>query len=81
MEKTRYLLEGFNFLKNNSIFKKKKRYNYKPGSITNYQWSGKGSCRAAISLYVKLFKDHVGEDPRRRPKHLAPSRSSPFVEP
>jgi len=34
----------------------------------------------ANSLYVKLFKDHIGEDARHRPKHLAPSRPSLFVE-
>jgi len=34
----------------------------------------------ANSLYVKLFKDHIREDARHRPKHLAPSRSSLCVE-
>jgi hypothetical protein len=54
--------------------------NYKAG-LTKYQWSGKDSFRANnLYIYVKLFKDHIGEDPRHRPKHLAPSRSSLFVE-
>ena len=47
--------------------------------LTKYQWSGKDTFRAN-SLYVKLFKDHIGEDARHRPKHLAPSRSSLCVE-